>query len=369
MKTLLVTLVSDQTIPNVQFIKDKQDANTHFLFISTQKMEEKGVKTWIKNVCNIADDKMFTIVVDQFSLNDIENKLNELNCDDYDKLIVNVTGGTKIMSHAVTEFFKEFAAEIFYLTGVGNTILQVHPKTKQSVKSLTNQINLDEYIRSHGFAMRGGNMSGIPFEYTKQFFSFFLSNDYSLILQRLQKLKNDKPKKKKHDINLVDELSKFLIKIEFPLSDENHSIITRSEIKYLIGEWFEEYIYYRLKHELNITDENIKTGITLSKNETPNEFDVVFLYNGILYTIECKTSIISERENLMLDTIYKVTALQKNLGLFSKSSIFTLSSRENKEVSEAHLERGRELFNIDVFCREDIETSESIAQLLKIKIC
>jgi hypothetical protein len=368
MKTLLVTLISDQTIPNVQFIKEKKNENTWYLFVSTKKMEDKGVKIWIMNVCDIAEDKTFTLVVDQFSLNDIELKLNELNYDEYDRLIVNVTGGTKIMSHTVTEFFKEFSAEIFYLTGIENTILKVHPKTKQSVKSLTNQINLDEYIRSHGFELKEGRLSRISFEYTKQFLILFLSNEgnYSAVFSELRKLRNDK--KKKYEINQVEGLRFFLREAKFPLSDNDHLIITRSEIKYLTGEWFEEYIYYSLKQELNISDGNIKTGITLSKNNTENEFDVVFLYNGNLYTIECKTSIINRENNLMLETIYKATALQKNLGLYSKSSIFTLSSKETKDVREAHLDRGK-LFNIDVFCREDITSSKTIAELLKIKVC
>jgi hypothetical protein len=368
MKTLLVTLISDQTIPNVQFIKEKKNENTWYLFVSTQKMEDKGVKMWITNVCEIAEDKTFTLVVDQFSLNDIEQKLNELNYDEYDRLIVNVTGGTKIMSHAVTEFFKEFAAEIFYLTGIENTILQVHPKTKQSVKSLTNQINLDEYIQSHGFEMKGGKLSGISFGYTKQFLDLFLSheNSYLSILSRLRDLRQDG--KKRYDIINTEGLSDFLNEIKFPLSDNNYITIARPEIKYLTGEWFEEYIYYRLKQELNIPENDIKTGIILTKNNTTNEFDVVFLYNGSLYTIECKTSIMDEKTNLMIETIYKATALQKNLGLYSKSSIFTLSSRETKDVREAHLDRGK-LFNIDVFCREDITSAETIAQLLKIKAC
>jgi hypothetical protein len=369
MKTLLVTLISDQTIPNVQFIKDKQDENTLFLFVSTQKMEEKGVKDWITKVCKITADRTFTIIVDQFSLNDIEDKLRKLNYGGYDKLIVNVTGGTKIMSHAVTEFFKGLDAEIFYLTGVG-TILQVHPETKQSTAILTNRITLDEYLFSHGFEVEEGKLSGIPSEYTKKFMPLFISNEnsYSPVFQKLRDLRNDGKKKKNYEIDTVSELSDFFEEIEFPLSDANRRIITRSEIKYLTGDWFEEYIYYRFKQELNIPDEDIKTGIVLSKNNTHNEFDVVFLSSGNLYTIECKTSIINEKLNLMLDTIYKATALQKNLGLYSRSSIFTLSSKENEEVKEAHFERGK-LFNVDVFCREDIAGCASISQLLKIKQC
>jgi hypothetical protein len=216
--------------------------------------------------------------------------------------------------------------------------------------------------------MTEGKLSGMPFEYTEQFLKSFLSNGnkYSSVFEKLRKLRQNG--RREYNINIVEGLSDFLKEIKFPLSNNNHDIITRSEIKYLTGEWFEEYIYCRLKDELKISDENIKTGITLSKNNTQNEFDVIFLYNGNLYTIECKTSIINNESNLMLDTIYKVTALQTNLGLYAKSNIFTLSSRENNEVREAHLERGK-LFNIDVFCRKDIEASESIAKLLKINLC
>jgi hypothetical protein len=370
MKKLLVSLISDQTIPNVQFIKEKQDEDTYFLFVSTQKMEEKGIKNWIINVCKIPDNKILkTIVVDQFSLNDIESKLSELNYEEYEKLIVNVTGGTKIMSHTTTEFFKDRASEIFYLTG-GNTILQVHPKIKQPTQNINKQITLDEYILSHGFEIQEGKLSGIASEFTKQFFTNFISEEkkYLSTFRELRRLRNEKEKKEKYEISVIAKLDTFLNTINFPLADCLRKDITRREIKYLTGEWFEEYIYYQLKYDLNISENDIKTGIILKKDKTSNEFDVIFLYKGTLHTIECKTSIITnENHNLMLDTIYKVTALQKNLGLYSRSNIFTLSSKENKEVRDAHFERG-DIFNISVFCREDIiDPTTSIAQLLNIK--
>ena len=76
----------------------------------------------------------------------------------------------------------------------------------------------------------------------------------------------------------------------------------------------------------------------------------------------------AEEMNILNETIYKVTAIQKNLGLNSKFSVFTLSSKLNNEVKATHLERGK-LFNIDVFSREDIVESQSIARLLKLKSC
>ncbi|KAA6341695.1 hypothetical protein EZS27_010514 [termite gut metagenome] len=382
MKKLLVTLISDQTIPNVQFIKEKQDEDTYFLFVSTQEMEKKGIKHWIINVCKIPDNKIIkTMVVDQFSLNDIESKLNELNYEEYEKLIVNITGGTKIMLLAVTEFFRNFlVSEIFYLTGIKDTILQVHPQIKQPKQHINKQITLDEYILSYGFEIQESKLSDIPFEFTKQFFASFISEGkkYLLTFKELRRLRNEKKKKKKYEITTIGGLDTFLHTIDYPLPDCFQKEITCQEIKYLTGGWFEEYIFYRLIHDPdNISENNIKTGTTLRKDNTLNEFDVIFLYKGDLYTIECKTSIINakddnekrddEKDNLMLDTIYKVTALQKNLGLKSRSSIFTLSSKEDNEVKISHFERG-DIFNISILCREDlIDPTTSIAQLLNIK--
>ena len=370
MKNLIVTLLSDQTIPNVQFIKEKQNGETVFLFVSTSRMEEKGVRIWIQKVCDIPVDMTITKIIDQFSSTDIENKLSEINYDSYDKIIVNVTGGTKIMSHFVTEFFKEKPdAEIYYLTGTDNNILQVFPKTKQSQKAISCNITLKEYVESHGFEINEGKMSGINADYSQGFLSSFLgfSDNERTIVNKLRDYRN----KNSFKVSEIDGLLDILCAINFPTNDY-YLTIRKNQIKYLTGDWFEEYIYHRLKSELNLSDDYIKTGITLTKGNTANEFDVVFLWNGKLYTIECKTSIKNKtkdgEQNILNDTIYKATALQKNLGLYSIFSICTLSSKENGEVRENHLTRGK-LFNIEVFCKEDIITCQSIAKLLKLKQC
>jgi hypothetical protein len=365
MKNLLVTLLSDQTVPNVQFIKEKQNNDTVFLFISTPKMEGKGVLKCIQKVCNIEEDKIITKVVDQFSLSNIETKLNELNFDEYEKITVNVTGGTKIMSHTATEFFKELGAEIYYLTGAGNSMLQVYPRKRQSLQTISNQISLKEYIECHGFVMREGSLSGIVFDYSQTFLQKFLNfgdNEWRII----NELREQRGRAVLiEDINGLQDL---LCNVEFPLNDQNYLNVSKKEVKHLTGDWFEEYIYYRLKQEFVINDEDIKTGITLTKDNSTNEFDVVFLWKGTLYTIECKTSIIgNDNENILNETIYKSTALQKNLGLFTKSSIFTLSSKDGREVRENHIDRAK-VFGVQVFCREDILNCQSISQLLSLSL-
>ena len=367
MKNLLITILSDQTIPNVQFIKEKQNEETDFLFVSTKKMETKGVERWIMNVCNILENKVISMEnVDEFSLDDIETKLNQLDYSIYQNIYVNVTGGTKLMSMCVTDFFKAKNADIYYITG--KDCWHIFPVLKRYSAPLKNNISLKDYVESYGFEMSESNLSGIEYVYTQQFLQNFLEfSEYEWrIVTKLREKRG-----KSVAINEIAGLQDFLCNIQFPLSDEKFLKVGKNEVKYLTGDWFEEYIYYRLKQELPIAENNIKTGITLRKNSIPNEFDIVFLWNGNLYTIECKTSIINkmaEDMNILNETIYKVTAIQKNLGLYSKFSVFTLSSKENDEVKSTHLERGK-LFDIDIFSREDIVDSRSIIQLLKLKSC
>jgi hypothetical protein len=363
MKNLIVTILSAQPIPNVQFIKYIQeklrnkDKEFEHLFVSTEEMETKGIGNWICKVCSIS--KLQPIVVKHNSLSDIQAKLNG-NCPEAETYFVNVTGGTKIMSMGVSDFFKtKTNARIYYIDG--NKCWLNFPEKERYNNDLADNINLKEYVESHGFEMSEGTLSGIEFEYTKQFLQHFIKfgeND----LRMINKLR-EKRNKKIVAINEATGLQNFICNINFPLADKNYLTISKKEINYLTGDWFEEYIYYRLKEENMIKNENLKTGVHLTKNDVLNEFDIIFLYNTRFYAIECKTSILSDKGNIVNETIYKSTALQRNLGLFSNFSIFTLSSKDSNDVKPIHLSRAKDL-NIKVVCREDIMNCDKISDLL-----
>ena len=106
MKKILVNLISDQTIPNVEFIKDFGSKVDAYLFITSQSMENRGIRAWITDTCRIPKEKILEpVLVNEFSFKDIETKLNE-RVNDEDEYYLNLTGGTKIMVIAVFEFFK-----------------------------------------------------------------------------------------------------------------------------------------------------------------------------------------------------------------------------------------------------------------------
>lgn len=365
MKNLIVCILGFRMVPNIQFIKEKQTPDTDFLFISNPDMEEEDIRMYIKKAFKIDRNEMRPIVVDKFSAWELEEEFKKRDFEKYDKILVNVSEGTAIMVNATTEYFKDYVADIYYIPDNIDYMFQIFPKRKQGKIEIKNKIGLIEYVTSHGMEMRGGALSGIPLEYIKKYLHLYIGHE-SPRWKLLSQLRSYRFPRNKYRISMFPNLDLFLQEIEFPLADSTGEIISGEEIRFLTGDWFEEYVYHRIKNEFGLSGNNIKTGVTLTKDGIMNEFDVMFFYNGMIYTIECKTSIKNKESNIMTDTIYKVKALQNNLGYYSDSNIFTLSSRERGDVRREHFERG-ELFDIDVYCREDILNCQDMAKLLKIK--
>ncbi len=380
-KTILVSLISDQTIPNIQLIKEfKTDVDT-YLFITTVDMEKKGCRTWIEKATEIHASEIKTI--DPYSFNDIVEKLDSFDFSLYDRIIVNLTGGTKIMSLATSDYFKELGAEIYYIPGNDKSFLKLFPGRKKKVLQLEQSVSLKEYLFSYGFTFKESKESGFSKEYTQFVFDKFIKNsfiDYADVLFALR-AKRDKDV----EISTIDRLTNFLNELEFAVT--GISKLTKLQVKYFTGEWFEEYVANRLIAELG-ESMDMSIGIQINKNQIingekksfSNEMDVLFMYNNKFYSIECKTSVfdtteeinsfgetIRKERNILGETIYKSDSLKHNFGLFPSTSIFILDSIGNKKQKlKSHLERA-ELSKIKIIDRDLIVNCESFCDLLNIK--
>lgn len=324
MKNLIVCILGYRMVPNIQFIKEMRTPDTYFLFISNPEMEEDGIRDYIKKAFGIDRNELPPVVVDKYSSRELEEELAKRNFERFDKIRVNASEGSPVMLNITVEFFKDFAADIFFIPDTIDFMFQVYPKRKRGSIQIKKKIGLTEYVTSHGLEMRGGALSGLPFDYIQKYLKFYIRHE-GLNWRLLTTLRNYRYRKLKQKISSFAGLDIFLKEVDFPLADPDRVYISGEEICFLTGDWFEEFVYYRVKEEFGLSEDNIKTGITLTKEGTMNEFDVMFFYNGMLYTIECKTSIRNKESNIMNETIYKVKALQNNLGYYSDSNIFTLS--------------------------------------------
>lgn len=373
-KTVLVSLISDQTIPNIQLIKQFKQEVDLFLCVTTEAMEEKGCRSWIEKAAGIDHSEVLTI--SPFSFYDIVEKLRNFDFSQYKRVIVNLTGGTKITSLATFDFFKDLdSAEIYYLTGKEKEMIKLLPVRDSENMKLGISLSLEEYLTAYGFTCDESEPSAMTKEFTRSLFEKYISSqgfaDYADVLTKLRSKRN----RRNTPVDSVPRLCEFLEFLDFPVSET----LSQLQVKYLTGEWFEEYVGDRLRDELG-DSLDMRVGIYIRKDQLinglnqgfQNEMDVLFMLNSVFYSIECKTSVfdvdeLQNRKNILGETIYKSDSLKQKFGLFAKTYIFILDSiSDQKEKLKSHLERA-ELSRINIIDRDKILHCGSFCELLNIR--
>ncbi|MEA3222951.1 MAG: DUF1887 family CARF protein, partial [Thermodesulfobacteriota bacterium] len=277
-------------------------------------------------------------------------KLRGLAFNDADVFFVNLTGGTKLMSIGVYNFFRNKQGSIFYMPIGKNLYRKIFPDVKKKEKPINYRVNIEEYLTSYGVEIidkQSINPLLRSSGYTRRFFEYYIqapSSDIDL-LDSLRPYRS----KNKVTIDKIDGLAVFLQRLNFdPYSPGR---LTKAEIKYLTGEWFEEYVYSWLKSGLKLSEDAIVDSIQIKRKDAQNEFDVMFTYNNALYVIECKTSVFDKQDNryIINETMYKLAALRMNFGLFAKAYLFTLSEcgEDRGKIQQIHMDRS-EVLNIKI---------------------
>lgn len=368
-KNVLISLVSQQTLPNLELIKEFQDFIDEYLFVHTE--ETINQMNDIIKAAKITDYK--EMYIKPFSIQDIEEKLSQYDFQDND-YYVNITGGTKIMIVAFLEFFKNLGAKIYYLTGHKCQYLKIFPVIGKREFILRSRISIEEYLLAYGFSSTPGNTVR-PFEQSQKLLSFFLKNDIEKFQEEISSIRDRRGKNLILNENI--SIQNFIKKIDFiPTNPEK---LDKYETRYLSGDWFEEYIYYKLKEELKLGDSEIGIGYYITKGNTSNEIDVIFIYQNKLYIIECKTSVIERRLlddgktkkiNLLSEIIYKSDALRSKFGLFANTFIVTLEEMRQDDGSpisnyKSHFNRA-ELSRITILSKKDFQSQKTLCEIFKI---
>lgn len=366
MSNVLVSLVSTQTIPNVLFIKEMEKEREDvrmYLFVSTETMENKGKTDFIIQGSHIKKSKTEIIKVVEDSIENINSKLTEFakeKLSDEDDLIVNLTGGTKIMSIGVYNFFKERTSIIYYLPIYKNIYKQIFPSLKLRERKLKFRTSLKDYLISYGIEIKSKDINKTlkGEEYTEYLFREFLNNKIDMgIISKLRKERNKK------EIQLYDKTESFLEKIKFDTEKEGY--INKKEINYLTGGWLEEYGYNLVRGHIQLDDDKIGLNVQISHGKTQNEFDVMLVHENILYVVECKTALKDGERNLLNDTLYKLSALKKDFGLNVKGYLFTLDKnlRNSEGVIKKDYQNRSDLLGVTLLDRTILSDERKLGEI------
>lgn len=339
-----VMIVSEQTVQNVLFIKHIGHCD-YYYFISTEEMEiKKGMTDKIISALYIKKESTRIILVPDDTLPEIDAILQrDFDMQDDDSIMVNMTGGTKIMSLGVYNYFARLgSASIYYIPIGKNKISKIFPYRRNGTSDITERLTLKEYLTSYGVRIVKEDDSELgkttkSDSVTRNIFKTFLDPDKRKEFQRISEkvrikyrgrnikkntLKSEEASVYQETLRLCDYGMEFL----------DQDVITKNETKYITGDWFEEYMYNFIM-EIGLVDkENIRQGFELVKAESKNEYDVMFVKENSLYVIECKTDI-SDHANdqqgkiseLFTSTLYKAATLKKEFGLVVNYYLFALN--------------------------------------------
>lgn len=293
METILISLISEQTIPNIIAIKECSSLNVRNIFITTKEMEKDNKSQCIEEAVGIIKGSTERIIIDENSINNIINVLNNYFLASEKRYLINITGGTKLISMTVYNYFKNLSpfSQFIYLP-INQGIIQ-HFGQDEKMIPIKIRLTIKEYLMAYGISIISYKNSNYGYAKAQEVFEEYKKCGFNNICERWKKYSKNN--------------------------------------KYLNGDWFEDYCYYNLKLKYSLSDSHIMTNVKISHCPTSpnheNEFDIMFVLNNELYVFECKYSLnrnqyLKEKTD---NTIYKLGAITRNFGLKTNSYIITLT--------------------------------------------
>jgi len=359
-------LVSDQTIPNVVYLKNIKKEWDKVLFVSTKNMESSKKNKSKAIFSAIGEVSHDILVVDENMLFDINKRLDEyFSKNSFDKVFVNVTGGTKIMSLAAYTFFKDkpYTENIVYLPIGSSSYKQIYPlgiNGKAVDIPIVYKMGVVEYLEAVGHKIKDVGYT-LSEEKSRIFFEqFFEKRDiFEKLTGILRKYREDKSARRKiknsEDFPLIVELLKKL-----GLNADDFDFKKKRWVDYFSGGWFEEYVYSELKklRDKGCIDDvklNIKLDRLMEDEKVGNELDVLFTKNNSLSIIECKSGDLENSD--LTNTFYKVAYLNKECGLSAASYLASLDKTvfDEKEELKKDIKAKSKVFQVAYVSLNDIK--------------
>ena len=346
---VLVSLISDQSIPNLLFIRSRP-AFERYLFITTRQMEQKGRCDDLIRVAGLPQDSVQKIEVLPESLNDVQAKLEALQLPQSAQYIVHLTGGNKIMALGAYQFFVTRKSEMYYAPIGANGYEKVFPRTDEQVIPFAVSVSLQDYLSVYGVRVESAQSK---ISRPEALAALFFNQRWAIqaAFKNLMKYLGSPGKQQNISVADVNGLQEGLASIGFETAQSG--VLNASEIQWLTGGWFEEFVFQKIKNKLGLADQAIAFNVKVRQKGSPNEFDVMFVHNNDLHVIECK----SRLTKVMFDqTAYKLAAIKKDLGLQARSYLFASENYHDKQTKQIH-ESARlraEHLNIHIRGRDDI---------------
>jgi hypothetical protein len=329
MTRTLLTLLSEQTLPNVLFIKQFGKFD-RYVFLTSPKMEREKRGEAVRETCGIKNSESINVPAE--NLVEIATQLRAENWSTDEEIIINLTGGTKMMALAVYDFFvgSPYQASLYYKPKDKDVIMEIYPNKSQI--EMTTEVNLHEYLTAYGIRILDSNQVSDARE----------------------------------QVGVAQDLMQKIGRNEIPLviKRATHQTYREKDKKFLMGEWLELWLADEIKKHFHLTDKQILYNVTLQRgaidSQEKTEYDVMYVRNNRLYIAECKYfSGGNFTKSKINKEWYKLAGLQLHMGLYATP--FLATANPFPLPVKEYLQESHKLFRIKDFA--DINILKSSRKL------
>lgn len=334
---ILISILSKYLQPNFLLIKEFSNQYDKLIFITTPNMNNLKKGYYLEKALGMEENSVPQIEVLEDDIQNIKEKLSAQKFSKDDTYILNITGGTKLMSIALYEFFQDFDSNFFYIPEGKNVVRNL--KTNDEVP-LSYRLNLKEYFTINSLEFKADNILGRKKPELYRIFNTLRNNRFAF----------------------------------YKVPELDTTQYYGSEKNYFTGGWFEDFCYIRLKEELNLQDDCICKNAKITRNidqNNDNEIDVMFIKDNQIYIIECKTSVhgLVGPKDTLEDYMYKLAAISNDFGLRVNSYIFTLHNiKKSAYISDKQKEglyKRMKILKIELLDSSDFASPKPLFDLME----
>ncbi len=366
MERIGVLLVSEQAIPNVLFLREFGPFD-RLIFVSTESMEKKRKVEATLDAAGLTGfpkSALKSVSVQEDSMADIKEKIGDTVrswCEGEHDILVNLTGGTKVMSLAAYEFFSAYGGKIYYLPIGKNQAMVIFPGALSGkTVAIKTRLKVAEYLAAHSVkpTIHGINTNHLALS-GEVLAKYSKNSDFRATLKNVAvKLRDFR---KERAISVDEDLKKGLNQLGLFVGS---AALTQDQIKFLTGDWLELAVFKALSAIVGASIGEVvgSTHIFIRKGGPDNELDVVAVVNNTLFTVECKTAM---DDTIISNSIYKIQALRKELGLNCRAVLASCDEKLIDEKRKKSVYDRAGMFGIELVNREEMSSQEVLQAKFK----